>query len=572
MTTKEKTAAISTALNLLLTTAKFILYYFTGSMAILAEAWHSFSDIGTSVLVFLAVRFQKKEDKESSQPSEKKTSRITLEHYVSLGIGIFLLIIALFLFYKVIISPRLPLQATIISGILFLFFSIGSYFVYKFETSVGTEEKSSALISDGLHSKADMAGAFLTGVSLIIYRLGINIDRPIAFLIALFILSFALESIIQVINPRIRRNPELLNQYRFYKVIVSLFSRESMMKYLHNLDQLLGKPLRNHPQLKDAIKKYYWLAILLPFFLWYASTCLVIVGPRQEGIKLRFNRTVKAGNPVQPGLYFKFPWPIEKIIKTDTREIRQMHIGNISDPLYFALLWAGEHGTGEPFLSGDNNYFHPYLILHYRIKNVFDFTLLHKDPEEALNSITHRIITRLFAVNTFYDIATRLRSRLIAEIQTQVQQEIDRMKMGIEILSVNMKDTHPPIFIADSFEKVIAAFQEKQQIINTAYGYRNEKLPEARKEAVHRISKAKAYNVEKKCYTSGDASRFLQKLESWGKHTHINRRSFYLKAMKEALPNKRLIIIDPQAGNPQIWMGFTDIPGYGDIFQEGIEE
>ena len=74
MTTREKTAGISTGLNLGLTTAKFILYYFTGSMAILAEAWHSFSDIGTSLLVYLAVRFQKKEDKKSSQLSEEKAS------------------------------------------------------------------------------------------------------------------------------------------------------------------------------------------------------------------------------------------------------------------------------------------------------------------------------------------------------------------------------------------------------------------------------------------------------------------------------------------------------------------
>jgi len=116
MTTREKTAGISTGLNLGLTIAKFMLYYFTGSMAILAEAFHSFSDIGTSLLVYLAVRFQKKEDKKSSPSSEEKTSSITLEHYVSFGIGIFMLIVAVSILYKVIISPGVPLQGTIISG------------------------------------------------------------------------------------------------------------------------------------------------------------------------------------------------------------------------------------------------------------------------------------------------------------------------------------------------------------------------------------------------------------------------------------------------------------------------
>ena len=53
---KVKTAAAATAMNTILTAIKFLLYLFSGSMAILAEAWHSFSDIATSLLVFIAIR------------------------------------------------------------------------------------------------------------------------------------------------------------------------------------------------------------------------------------------------------------------------------------------------------------------------------------------------------------------------------------------------------------------------------------------------------------------------------------------------------------------------------------
>ena len=60
---KEKTAFISTGLNLILTILKFTLYFFTGSMAILAEAWHSFSDIATSLMVYFAVREKPEKEK-----------------------------------------------------------------------------------------------------------------------------------------------------------------------------------------------------------------------------------------------------------------------------------------------------------------------------------------------------------------------------------------------------------------------------------------------------------------------------------------------------------------------------
>ena len=35
--------------------AKFALFALTGSLAILAEAWHSFSDVGTTLIVLLAL-------------------------------------------------------------------------------------------------------------------------------------------------------------------------------------------------------------------------------------------------------------------------------------------------------------------------------------------------------------------------------------------------------------------------------------------------------------------------------------------------------------------------------------
>ena len=562
MDIREKTAFISTLLNLSLTIFKFILFYFTGSLAILAEAWHSFSDIGTSVLVYNAVRLNKDKD--------NKSSRITCEHYTSLGIGIFLLIISLSLLYKLIISQKAPIQGTLISGILFLLFSIGSYFVYKFESKTGIEEKSPALIADGLHSKADMVGALLTGFSLILYSLGIDIDKPIAFFMTLFILSFAIECIIQFLNPKIRKDPGLAAQNPPFSMITSLFKPEFISKLLSSADKFLGMPSCKYPKIKDAIKKYYFFVILITFILCYASTSIVTLGIKQEGVLLRFNKIVNTKASLGPGIHFKLPWPIEKIIKTNTKEIRQMHIGNISDTQSFALLWTKEHGTGEPFLSGDNNYFHPYIILHYRINNIYDFNFLHNNPEDTLNNIANRIITKLFAANTFDDIATKLRGQLNNKIKNQVQMEINNLKIGIELLSVNMIDTHPPIFIADSFEKVIASLQEKQGIINAAHSYRNQRLPEARGKSVKQISNANAYNIEKEHHATGDSSRFLQKLKAFRKNSKVNKIWLYLKEIESSLSNKNLIIIDPKAGAPKMWMGFSDIPPYTKLNQGDI--
>ncbi|MGA1868317.1 MAG: protease modulator HflK family protein [bacterium] len=561
MNSREKTALLSTALNLCLTCAKFILYYFTGSIAILAEAWHSFSDIGTSILAYIAIR--------STANNEKNPSLLTIEHLTPLFIGILLFIVSLSLLYKVLSAPRALLQGTGVAGIFFLVFALSSYFIYKFETSVGTEEHSVVLISDGLHSKADMAAALLIGISLILYRFKINLDKQLAFLIALFIFSIAIESIIHFLDPRLRKDPRMMSDYYAYRVTTSLFSVQYIGKIIHSGLEFFRSIMSRSPRIYHMVRKYYWVIILLPLLLWYASTSIKIIEPREEGFLLMFDRAVMKHDPLQPGLHFKLPWPIAKVVKVNTKEIRQMHIGNISNPQSFALLWTSEHGSGDPFLSGDNNYFHPYMILHYRIKNTYNFACMHNDPEKTLDCITHRVLSLLFARTSFYDIATTLRSRLMHEIHAQVQGELDRLNVGIELLSVNIKDTHPPLFVADSFEKVIASVQEKQRIINTAYAYRNQQLPEAYGKAARKVAQAKASNEEKICHTDGDISRLQLKLESWGKYPNVSRITSYLSEMKKGMRSKDLIIIDPKAGEPQMWIGFPENLDYSALKKEG---
>ncbi|MGA1824178.1 MAG: cation transporter [bacterium] len=569
MNSKKKTALLSTALNLILTCAKFILFYCTGSIAILAEAWHSFSDIGTSILAYIAVRSANNKGQKPPRLPEKKSAFLTIEQLTPLIIGILLSIVALSLLYKIFTAPRVILQSTGVAGIFFLLFAVSSYFIYKFETDVGTQERSVALIADGLHSKADMASSFLIGFSLILYRFKIDIDKHLAFLIALFILSIAIESIIHFVNPRIRKNLHMISDYKSWRVTASVLSVQSIVKAIEGGIQFLHRVMSRTPRIHHIVKKYYWALMLVPLFVWYASTCITIIKPREEGILLICNRAVMKHDPLQPGLHFKFPWPIATVMKVNTRKIRQMHIGNISNPQSFALLWTSEHGSGEPFLSGDNNYFHPYIILHYRIKDSFNFTYNHTSPEKTLDCITHRILSMLFARTPFYDIATTHRDRLMHEIHYHVQEELDRLSVGIELISVNIKDTHPPLFVADSFEKVIASVQEKQRIINTAYAYRNQQVPEAHGRAARRVAKAKASNVEKVCHTDGDSTRLLSKLKSWGKYPNISRITTYLNEMKKGMQSKDLIIIDPKAGKPQMWMGFPKTLDYSALKKEG---
>ena len=202
MNFKKKAASISIGLNILLTVLKFFIYSFTGSITILAEAWHSFSDIATSFAVYFAISEDLTQKDNSSHFFNSNTSRVRrffpfmrMEYAISFCIGIFMLFVSLSIFRKALFIPAVIVRNPLISGLFFILFSLGSYVVYDFETGIGRKENSVALVSDGMHSRADMVASLFGGFSLILYHFGLNIDRFAAIVIALFIFSFSLETI-----------------------------------------------------------------------------------------------------------------------------------------------------------------------------------------------------------------------------------------------------------------------------------------------------------------------------------------------------------------------------------------
>ena len=116
MTVKEKAAAISIIANVVLTLFKFAAFFFTKSVAILAEAWHSFSDIATSILVFVSVRERPLAKAESEEKGKRRS--IPLEYKISFSIGLFMFLVSILLMWKAFLSAlprhkpttRIPLQ------------------------------------------------------------------------------------------------------------------------------------------------------------------------------------------------------------------------------------------------------------------------------------------------------------------------------------------------------------------------------------------------------------------------------------------------------------------------------
>ena len=192
---KEKALIITIGANLLLIALKFILAGISGSLALKAGAWHSFSDIFVSGLVLTGLFMSRREDLKLS----KGISRI--ENAVSVIVALFILFIGYEIFTEVIRGTERELSQVPLVIVGALLTIAVSYFMARYKIFVGKETNSPSLVADGFHSKMDMYSSIIVVVGLMGYLVGlVNMDKVAAVIIVILIVWAGMEILLGAIK------------------------------------------------------------------------------------------------------------------------------------------------------------------------------------------------------------------------------------------------------------------------------------------------------------------------------------------------------------------------------------
>ena len=180
---KEKWAIGSLILNLSLSILKLLAGLFTGSLALIAEAIHSFSDLVASVISLISVKLAAKKTKEFPYGLYK------LENIASVVISLFLFFAA----YEIIREAFFSHEKTEIKhvgvAIFVMVIAMISTFIYsRLEIKAAKELNSPALMADAQHIWADFLASIIVIIGLIGVYFGYNLDKYAAAVVSLFII------------------------------------------------------------------------------------------------------------------------------------------------------------------------------------------------------------------------------------------------------------------------------------------------------------------------------------------------------------------------------------------------
>jgi membrane protease subunit HflK len=272
------------------------------------------------------------------------------------------------------------------------------------------------------------------------------------------------------------------------------------------------------------------LAVVL-FIVW-ALTGLYKVDAAERAIITRFGKYV---GTAQPGINWRFPWPIES-----------KQLVNIASIQSFT--------DQTRMLTADENMVEINLAVQYRRADPYLYAFNVRDPEATLSEVSESAIREIVGRSPLDFVLVSGRQDIAARTKELIQRTLKSYKAGIEVTTVNLQGVNVPEQVAPSQQDAIKAREDRERLALEAQAYSNDILPRARGMAARRVQDAEAYRAQKIDYAEGEARRFQQLLAEYERAPAVTRERLYLETVEEVLRDGRKIIIDAPGTNNMLYV------------------
>ena len=276
--------------------------------------------------------------------------------------------------------------------------------------------------------------------------------------------------------------------------------------------------------------------ILLAVVAVWLLSGIYIVNPDEQGVVLRFG---KYDRTVEAGPHYALPFPIETVYKPKVTQVQRVEVGFRSTGKGNTFQQGQVRTMPEEAatLTGDENIVNAQFSVQYQIKDPVEY-LFNVTSQAAVVKNAAEAAMREVIGNSLIDSAlTDGKLQIQSEATALLQDILDRYKVGVRVLAVQLQDVHPPKEVIDAFKDVASAREDKSRIINEAEAYRNELLPKARGLAAEAENQARAYRETRIRNAEGETQRFLALLNEYNNAKDVTKKRLYFEAIEEILGN-----------------------------------
>ncbi len=228
-----------------------------------------------------------------------------------------------------------------------------------------------------------------------------------------------------------------------------------------------------------------WLIVVGVIVTW-AMSSVTVIRANERALLLRLGQI--KGDPLEPGVHLKLPWPVDRVRRYETTAVRRLDLASGSPTEGDAILWTKKHTDDEQYMvvqgSGrDVSLVSVEIPLFYVVDEdrISDYINLAPEGthEDVLRAVARREVMQILAQHQVGDVLGRGRDRISTEMMAAVQKAFDDINAGVKVTFAGISGAHPPIDAASAFEAVVQAEQNRKAMLEQAQADRIETLSQA---------------------------------------------------------------------------------------------
>ena len=224
------------------------------------------------------------------------------------------------------------------------------------------------------------------------------------------------------------------------------------------------------------------LLILVSLLITYLSTMFLIVEPGHLGFVRQFGKI--QGENLSPGIYVHFPPPFARGEAYPVQEVRRINIGFEETDQNSRTATLEEGGVYQEalYITGDENITDLNYVIQYDIRPDMAARSIYliSDLVGIIKSIAIKNMINTIGTYQIDDVYSTERLAVEQTVKGLVQQQLDRLAIGVRILPVSLVYVHAPGRVHFDFRDVATAQEDRNRFINLAEVYATEKINKVR--------------------------------------------------------------------------------------------
>jgi len=277
--------------------------------------------------------------------------------------------------------------------------------------------------------------------------------------------------------------------------------------------------------------------------IWLGSGFFIV----QEGQQAVVTSFGKFSNTVGAGFNWRLPYPFQAHETVPFTQLRTVEVGRNT-------VVAATGLRESSMLTRDENIVDIRLTVQYRLKDARDYLFENRNPDEAVVLAAESAVREIVGKSLMDSVLYEQRDAIAVELLKSVQNQLDRLKAGIQIVNVNLQHVQAPEQVQAAFDDAFKAGADRERLKNEGQAYANDVIPKAQGAAARLREEAEGYKSRVTAQAQGDAQRFLSVLGEYQKAPAVTRDRMYIDTMQQIYSNVSKVMVDSRNNSNLLYL------------------